>query len=400
MGKVNLIDLKIPNLGDAEETEIIEVNVSIGSRVYEDDPLIVLESEKAAMEIPSEYEGKIVEIKVSEGQSVQEGQVFAVIECDIKPTKTTNQEAKEGSSYSKVNSLKEEEQENKPSVKYDFKGINAGPAVRKYARELEIDLSKVSASGRNRKITKQDLINFIHSKKDSGFSFSKFIESDFKSVGNYKIEKLSKIRQIGAKNLHKAWLTIPHVTHFDEIDMSNMNLLKRNQRLSPLSIICECFVLALKDFPIFNSSLIGEDEILIKEEVNLGIAVDTEHGLVVPVIKNAEKFDKEGIMKKISELAEKARNKKLLTDDLSGATATISSLGKFGGVGFTPIINPPEVCILAVSRSKNVLALNDKGDLIEKELLPVALSYDHRVINGADAGRFMEKFRMLLEEIT
>ena len=398
MGKVNLIELKIPNLGEAEETEIIEVNVTAGTIVEENDPLIVLESEKAAMEIPSDYSGKIIEIKVKEGQSVQEGQVYAVIESEeISRLSEDNHQINDLVEVPK--DFPKQVNEYQPDKKINLTGINAGPAVRKYARELEIDLSRIQPSGRNGKITKEDLKRYIHSNKDSGFSFAEYQEKDFGEIGDYEIEALSKIRKIGAKNLHQAWLTIPHVTHFEEIEMTNINILKKNKGLSPLSLIAQCFVAALQDFPIFNSSLIKEDKVLIKKSVNLGIAVDTDQGLIVPVIKNANDMSAQEMMENISDLAEKARSKKLLTQHLVGATATISSLGKFGGTGFTPIINPPEVCILAVSRSKKVLGFDEQGRVIEKEILPVSLSYDHRVINGGDAGRFMDRLKSHLENI-
>ena len=398
MGKVNLIELKIPNLGEAEETEIIEVNVTAGTIVEENDPLIVLESEKAAMEIPSDYSGKIIEIKVKEGQSVQEGQVYAVIESEeISRLSEDNHQINDLVEVPK--DFPKQVNEYQPDKKINLTGINAGPAVRKYARELEIDLSRIQPSGRNGKITKEDLKRYIHSNKDSGFSFAEYQEKDFGEIGDYEIEALSKIRKIGAKNLHQAWLTIPHVTHFEEIEMTNINILKKNKGLSPLSLVAQCFVATLQDFPIFNSSLIEEDKVLIKKSVNLGIAVDTDQGLIVPVIKNANDMSAQEMMENISDLAEKARTKKLLTQHLIGATATISSLGKFGGTGFTPIINPPEVCILAVSRSKKVLGFDEQGRVIEKEILPVSLSYDHRVINGGDAGRFMDRLKSHLENI-
>ena len=398
MGKVNLIELKIPNLGEAEETEIIEVNVTAGTIVEENDPLIVLESEKAAMEIPSDYSGKIIEIKVKEGQSVQEGQVYAVIESEeISKLSEDNHQINDLVEVPK--DFPKQVNEYQPGNKINITGINAGPAVRKYARELEIDLSRVQPSGRNGKITKEDLKIYIHSNKNSGFSFAEYQEKDFAEIGEYEIEPLSKIRKIAAKNLHQAWLTIPHVTHFEEIEMTNINILKKNKGLSPLSLVAQCFVATLQDFPIFNSSLIEEDKVLIKKSVNLGIAVDTDQGLIVPVIKNANDMSAQEMMENISDLAEKARTKKLLTQHLIGATATISSLGKFGGTGFTPIINPPEVCILAVSRSKKVLGFDEQGRVIEKEILPVSLSYDHRVINGGDAGRFMDRLKSHLENI-
>jgi pyruvate dehydrogenase E2 component (dihydrolipoamide acetyltransferase) len=399
MGKVSIVELKIPNLGEAEETEIIEINIASGSLVNENDPLIVLESEKAAMEIPSDFSGKITELMVKEGDLVQEGQVFAIIESSsqIEKNEPYSEEAKEENNFNQ--GCEKKINENNLSVNLNLSGINAGPAVRKYARELEIDLTKITPTGRNRKITKEDLKKFIHSKDESNLPFVNYKESDFNDIGEYEIQNLSKIRSIGARNLHQSWISIPHVTHFEEIEMERINALKSGKGLSPLSVVCQAFVETLQIFPIFNSSLIEKDRLLIKRTVNLGIAVDTEQGLVVPVIKNTNEMSAKEIMECISDLAERAKSKKLLSNDLNGASATVSSLGKLGGIGFTPIINPPEVCILAVSRSKKVLGLDDEGKVIQKELLPVSLSYDHRVINGADAGRFMDKFKYLLENI-
>jgi len=399
MGKVSIIELKIPNLGEAEETEIIEINIASGSLVNENDPLIVLESEKAAMEIPSDFSGKITELMVKEGDLVQEGQVYAIIESSsqIEKNEPYSEEAKKENNSNQGSEKKIND--NNLSVNLNLSGINAGPAVRKYARELEIDLTKITPTGRNRKITKEDLKKFIHSKDESNLPFVNYKESDFNDIGEYEIQNLSKIRSIGARNLHQSWISIPHVTHFEEIEMERINALKSGKGLSPLSVVCQAFVETLQIFPIFNSSLIEKDRLLIKRTVNLGIAVDTEQGLVVPVIKNTNEMSAKEIMECISDLAERAKSKKLLSNDLNGASATVSSLGKLGGIGFTPIINPPEVCILAVSRSKKVLGLDDEGKVIQKELLPVSLSYDHRVINGADAGRFMDKFKYLLENI-
>ena len=400
MGKISTIELKIPNLGEAEETEIIEINIASGSIVNENDPLIVLESEKAAMEIPSDFSGKITELMVKEGDLVQEGQVFAIIESSsqIGANEPQSEEAKEEeNNFNQGNENKTNE--NNHSGNQNLSGINAGPAVRKYARELEIDLTKITPTGRNRKITKEDLKEFIHSKNEFKLPFVNYKEIDFKDIGEYEIQNLSKIRSIGARNLHQSWISIPHVTHFEEIEMERINALKVKKGLSPLSLVCKAFVETLQIFPIFNSSLVEKDRLLIKKTVNLGIAVDTEQGLVVPVIKNTNEMSAKEMMECISDLAERAKSKKLLSNDLNGASATISSLGKLGGIGFTPIINPPEVCILGVSRSKKVLGLDEDGKVIRKDLLPVSLSYDHRVINGADAGRFMDKFKYLLENI-
>ena len=387
------IELKIPNLGEAESTEIIEVNIEPGKEVSLNDPLIVLESEKAAMEIPSDFEGQIKEVLIKEGDEVSEGMVFAIMEA-----------TKEETHIEEVNAPKNEKtttdriiNENRPTS-YSLKGINAGPAVRKYARELEIDLQKITPSGRNNKIIKEDLIKFIHSLKGTSSVYIYFSEDELAKYGDYSIEEQSKIRALGSKNLHQSWVSIPHVTHFEEVDLSQIMLKRKTVKASVLSYVIQGICKALKEFPIFNSSLLEENKIMMKKYINIGLAVDTEMGLVVPVIKNADMLNVEDIDMSVANLAEKARHKKLRNTDLEGSTFTVSSLGKLGGTGFTPIINPPEVGIIAVSNFQKKVAINE-GKVIEKTYVPLALSYDHRVINGGDAGRFMVYLKDILESL-
>ena len=282
MAKINTIALKIPNLGEAESTEIIEVNIKVGDKVNVNDPLIVLESEKAAMEVPSDFQGEISEILIKEGDSVHEGMEFAKIkaETEVKEAEVKEEREKE--------IVKEEKIINRPAI--DFTGINAGPAVRKYARELEIDLSIIEGTGKNKRITKEDLKNHIHSNK-SGLSLKTYKENDFVNEGSFKIQKLSKIQSLGAKNLHESWVTIPHVTHFEEADLAAINKLRKNKKSSVLAYFVHALCQILKEFPSFNSSLVDGDNLLLKEYINIGIAVDTEMGLVVPVIRNADELD-------------------------------------------------------------------------------------------------------------
>ena len=394
------IELKVPNLGEAEDTEIIEISVKKGDKLNKNDPIIVLESEKAAMEVPSDYDGIIKDIKVKEGDNVKEGVVFAVIE--VEETEETKPAEDAAISTSKgppdTEGLKQSATE---VASIDFSGINAGPAVRKIARELEIDLKKINGSGKNAMITKEDLRNYIHSSTSNTPSYESL--DSLKGFGEYKIEQQTKIRKLGAKNLAQSWTSIPHVTHFEEIDISlieeqRAQLNKTSEtKLTPLSYLIMKVINALKEFPQFNAALVGEGKIMLREYFNIGIAVDTKDGLLVPVIKEADKLNITEVANEIIMLAEKAKNKKLLEKNLSGGTFSISSLGPMGGVGFTPIINPPEVAILGVSRAKKALFLQaDK--LVEKTILPVALSYDHRVINGADAGKFMNFLKSEIEK--
>ena len=393
------IELKVPNLGEAEDTEIIEISVKEGDQIGKNDPIIVLESEKAAMEVPSDYDGIIKNIKVKEGDSVKEGVVFAVME--IEETEESKPAKETAALISSEPEITENSQPITEAVSIDFSGINAGPAVRKIARELEIDLKKINGSGKNAMITKEDLKNYIHSSTNNIPSYVSL--DSLKDFGEFELEQQSKIRKLGAKNLTESWTSIPHVTHFEEIDISfieeqRAELNKTSKtKLTPLSYLVIKVINALQEFPQFNSALVGEGKLMLRKYFNIGIAVDTKDGLLVPVIKEADKLNMTEVANEIIVLAEKAKNKKLLEKNLSGGTFSISSLGPIGGVGFTPIINPPEVAILGVSRAKKVPAL--QGDkLVEKTILPVALSYDHRVINGADAGKFMNFLKSEIEK--
>ena len=399
------IDLKIPNLGEAKDTEIIEVSVSKGEKIKKNDPLIVLESEKAAMEVPADYDGVVIDVLVKEGESVAEGKVFATLEIkkgnSKKETKKTEEKKVEiKSSEIKSNSDKKEEKviENFNN----FEGINTGPAVRKISRELGIDLSKIMGTGKNGFITKDDVKNYISSL--SGEKEQLYADlSDLKIFGDFVLENQTKIRKLGAKNLYSSWSSIPHVTHFDEVDITilekhrkTLNKVSKN-KISLLAYIVKACSIILLNKSILNSSLVSEGKLMLKKYVNIGFAVNTEQGLIVPVIKNVEELNLGQISEKISEFAEKARKKTIMEKDLKGATFTISSLGKIGGTGFTPIINPPEVGILAVSRSKKVL-ISENNQISEKTFMPLALSYDHRVINGVDAGEFMQELKNLMED--
>lgn len=395
------IELKIPNLGEAEDTEIIEISAKVGDKLSMNDPIIVLESEKAAMEVPSDYDGIIKEIKVKEGDSVKEGAVFAIIEVDEAQETSIEKDDIPIQANENINP-KTENLSSERLIKIDFSGINAGPAVRKIARELEIDLTKIIGTGKNEMITKDDLKNFIHSLGSTKNVQYPDLEI-LKEFGDYVIENQTKIRRAGSKNLTNSWQSIPHVTHFEEIDITKIEeqrseLNKTSSiKISPLAYIVKATCAALEEFPIMNSSLIDEGKLMLKKYINIGIAVNTEQGLLVPNIKDVSGMSVEEIAKNIGSLADKARNKKLLEKDITGATFSISSLGGMGGTGFTPIINPPEVGIIGISRVKNSLARHD-GKIIDQKVLPFSLSYDHRVINGADAGNFCNFIKASLEK--
>ena len=394
------IELKIPNLGEAEDTEIIEISVKKGDKLSKNDPIIVLESEKAAMEVPSDFDGKIKDIKVKEGDSVREGTVFAVIE--VEDNEEPKQEKEEIKASSTETSPIEDKSQRIEKASIDFSGINAGPAVRKIARELEIDLKKIIGSGKNKMITKDDLKNFIHSNS----SIQKIEYADLKSLevfGDYEIENQSKIRKAGAKNLTQSWQSIPHVSHFEEADITKIEKQRKDLneisaiKITPLAYIIKATSLALEEFPLMNSSLVDDGKLMVKKYINIGVAVNTDQGLVVPVIKDVNNLKIGKIAEAILEISIKARDKKLMKDDITGSTFTISSLGGIGGTGFSPIINPPEVGIIGVSRARKVAKIENEN-LVNATRLPFSLSYDHRVINGVDAGNFMTFIKATIEK--
>ncbi len=399
------IDLKIPNLGEAEDTEIIEVSISKGEKIKKNDPLIVLESEKAAMEVPADYDGVVLNVLVKEGESVSEGKIFATLEVKDEPQISEDEKSEKEETELKVSEEKNEVKqtdEETSEQKFNFDGINSGPAVRKISREFGIDLSKIIGTGKNGFITKDDVKNYIHSLSDKKIqSYAEIAELE--NFGEYVLENQSKIRKAGAKNLYNSWTSIPHVTHFEQVDVTNLEKHRSNlnevskTKISLLAYIVKATSIILLKKPVMNSSLVGDGKLMLKKYANIGIAVNTDQGLVVPVIKNVEELNLGQISGKITEFANKARKKTLLEKDLKGATFTISSLGAIGGTGFTPIINPPEVGILGVSRSNKVIELVN-NEIVEKIMVPLALSYDHRVINGVDAGEFMQEVKKLMED--
>ena len=409
--------INIPDLGEAEDVEVIEICVKAGDQVDSEDPIIVLESDKAAMEIPASVVGKVISIEVSVGDTVSSGSPFLQIE-------TTDQEAlheKENASEQKVMenhiiSERVEEIESKPPLineqqntpTLNSKNIYAGPAVRKLAREFGIDLSLVTPSGPKNRILKQDLHVFVKfqlssANKSNSFEFTQ-PDIDFSKWGSIKEEKLSKFQKSSLANLHTSWINIPHVTQHDECDLTILldtraQLCKKHKvKISPLAFIAKITTEILYEFPLLNSSLDSNlENIILKDYVNLGIAIDTPEGLIVPNVKNAQLKSIVDISSEINELAEAAKKRKLNIADLKGASFSISSLGAIGGKFFTPIINPPEVAILGISKSYEKV-VSSKAGFEGRSFLPISLSYDHRAINGVYAVQFTSQLGEALSD--
>ena len=401
--------LNIPDLGEAEDIEVIEICVKPGDIVNAEDPIIVLESDKAAMEIPTSLGGKVIAIKVAIGDKVSAGSPFLEIESEEEePSNDAHKsaidsarapEVSKASTASKTEEIIEQPVLTEPAQNSSNRGsIYAGPAVRKLAREFGIQLSLVAPSGPKSRIQKEDLHAYVKARL-SGASSNSFTFTqpniDYSKWGSVEEQPLSKFQKSSLTNLHTSWINIPHVTQHDECDLSALLALraklnkKYELKISPLAFIAKVTADILEEFPMLNSSLDqGLEKIVIKKYVNLGIAVDTPEGLIVPNIKNVQEKSIVNIAEEIAMLASAAKTRKLKLPDLKGSSFTISSLGAIGGKFFTPIINPPEVGILGLSKTfPKVVAKNEGFESLE--FLPLSLSYDHRVINGVYAAQFI-----------
>ncbi|MDA9079045.1 2-oxo acid dehydrogenase subunit E2 [Gammaproteobacteria bacterium] len=399
--------LNIPDLGEAEDVEVIEICVKPGDIVSEEDPIIVLESDKAAMEIPTSLGGKVLEIKVSIGDKVSAGSPFLEIEGDAdQPSFDAQKPAIDSVMISEIpqtlNKLEEAIEQPiiaaLPQASSHRGSFYAGPAVRKLAREFGVQLSLVAPSGPKNRIQKEDLHAFVKARlSDANKNTFTFTQPniDYSKWGSVKEQPLSKFQKSSLTNLHTSWINIPHVTQHDECDLSELLGLRyqlntqHELKISPLAFIVKVTAEVLTAFPMLNSSLDQDlEKIVIKNYVNMGIAVDTPEGLIVPNIKNVQEKSILSIAEEIAMLASAAKTRKLKIPDLKGASFTISSLGAVGGKFFTPIINPPEVGILGLSKTfAKVVAKNDGFE--SREFLPLSLSYDHRVINGVYAAQFV-----------
>ena len=402
-----LKEVLLPDLGEGiDSADVSEILINPGDSVSIDDIILVLESDKASMEIPAEDAGVVKEVFVNAGDEVKTGAPLISIEVSSGSTEESKPEPKE-------EEPKKEDKETKIETKApEIKSKNissdktfASPGVRRLARELDIDLTTVNATGPKGRITKDDLHGFIKQKMAQGGSVGavSLPKIDFSQWGSIDEQPLTKIQKITGDRLQQAWQTIPHVTQFDEADISILNKKriefkkegeKKNIKVTFLPFIIKAVIKSLKEFPRFNSSLdhLGEN-LVLKNYYNIGIAVDTPTGLVVPVIKNADNKSILGLSEELMDLSERARTGKLKPDEFKGGCFTISSLGGIGGTNFTPIINPPEVAIMGVSKSiwKPVYDHKNK-EIVPTFMMPFSLSYDHRVIDGAIGAAFTSFF--------
>ncbi|ACV26133.1 dihydrolipoyllysine-residue acetyltransferase [Kangiella koreensis] len=417
--------LIIPDIGDASGVDVIEVSVQAGDSIEKDDSLIVLETEKATMEVPSPSAGTIVSMSVKAGDKVSQGDQIGVIKTvSSKPSKAKTAEQKSEQSSEPAQDSPKQPDTPKPAPVSDYpvqspqegKLVHASPAVRRLAREFGVDLSKVKGTGPKSRVMKEDVQSFIKfelsrpkaTASSGAVGTPDLPEIDFSKFGEVEQKPLSRIQKISSVNLHRNWTMIPHVTQHEDADITELDAFRKSMkdeaakegvRLTPLAFIMKALVASLKAFPSFNASLANDGEnLILKKYYNIGVAVDTPDGLVVPVIRDVDKKSVYELANELGEMSEKARNKKLGAADMQGGCFTISSLGGIGGTSFTPIVNWPDVAILGLSRNQMKPVWNGK-EFEPRMMLPMSLSYDHRVIDGAVAARFIVHLSKMLGDI-
>jgi pyruvate dehydrogenase E2 component (dihydrolipoamide acetyltransferase) len=405
------IEINVPDIG-ADEVEVTEILVSVGDKVEEEQSLITVEGDKASMEVPASQAGIVKEIKVAEGDSVSTGSLIMVFEVAGSAPAAAPSEAPKAALAASTGDFQENNEY-----------AHASPVVRRLAREFGVNLSKVKGTGRKGRILKEDVQSYVKEalkRLESGTGASggdgsalgllPWPKVDFSKFGETEVQKLSKIKNISGANLHRNWVMIPHVTQWDNADITELEAFRKEHnaieakkesgmKITPLVFIMKAAAKALEAFPAFNSSLSEDGEsIILKKYVNIGIAVDTPNGLVVPVFKDVNKKGIYELSEELMAVSKKARAGKLTAGDMQGGCFTISSLGGIGGTAFTPIVNAPEVGILGVSQSEMKPVWNGK-DFTPRLQLPLSLSYDHRVIDGAEGARFITYLNNCLSDI-
>lgn len=421
-------EVRVPDLGAEKDVDLIDVMIHVGDVIVKDYSIITLETEKASMDVPAPFGGEVIEIFVEKGQKINSGDLIAkviksvVIEDKVPtPTFATNttptkveKVASSTPTIQEVAAISIEKEDSKVLSKKATK-VYASPSVRKIAREFGVDLGFVKGSGEKGRILKDDIKAYVKEQLNKpatasnigfGFNLPESKEIDFSVFGNVERVELSRVQKVSGPFLHKNYLSMPHVTQFDEADITELEEFRKAQnsiavdfKLSPLVFIIKAVQKALQIHPKFNSSLSSDgQELIMKKYFNIGVAVDTPNGLLVPVIKDVNKKGFKDIAIELAELSKKARDGKLTSADMSGGCFTISSLGGIGGTYFTPIINAPEVAILGVSKS-SIKPVFDGKEFKPKLILPLSLSYDHKVIDGADGARFTTTLSQLLSDI-
>ena len=399
------IEIKVPNIGDFKDVEVIEVLVKKGQSIKKNDPLITIESDKSSVEIPSSFEGKISKLNLKVGDKVSEGDLILTLEKSSQINQKDEEKPIIEKEFKKIEVIKPEIQQQTKVLNNVSNISSASPKARKFARELGVDINKVLGSERDGRVVEDDIKQFValrsnynaevvEEKKPNKIK-NEFEHSDF---GEIEIKDIPRVKKLSSKYLTNSWTTIPHVTNHDEADITEMESFRNSLtdiytgekiKITPLAFIVKALVASLKKFPSFNSSIdeIETGKMTMKKYYHIGIAVDTPNGLMVPKIRNANNKKISHISRELREVSELCRNLKIDKKELFGGSMTITSLGGIGGSFFTPIINYPEVAILGVGRSeKKQIYIN--GKFQTRTMLPISLSYDHRIIDGAEAARF------------
>jgi len=420
-------EVRVPDIGDFKDIPIIEVHVKPGDTINAEDPLVTLESDKATMEVPAPESGTIEQILIKVGDRVSEGSPILLLKdsdgaTPQPPSLVSQQEPQPTPPPQPVAPPPTAEPvaahaATNRAAAADFGQVHASPSVRRIARELGVDLSKIRGTGEKGRVSKDDVLAFLKGPSapapsappaGTGMGIPEIPAVDFSKFGPIETKPLPRIKKLSGPHLHRAWLNVPHVTHQDESDITEIEAYRKEldsaakekgYRVTLLAFLLKASVSALKEFPEFNSSLSPEkDSLILKKYYHIGIAVDTPEGLVVPVIRDVDRKGIHELSQEMGSISKKARDGKLSPSEMQGACFTISSLGGIGGTGFTPIVNAPEVAILGVVRSKMAPVWNGTG-FAPRLMLPVSLSYDHRIIAGALATRFTRHLCHMLEDV-
>ena len=403
------IEIKVPNIGDFKDVEVIEVLVSEGQTLKKNDPLITIESDKSSVEIPSNFDGKIKALKIKVGDKVSEGDLILTLE-NISQTKEEDDQKSVIKKEVKKTQVIDAKVQNISINKNKVLDISsASPKVRKFARELGVDIRQVTGSERKGRIIESDIKLFVASKSNNPINNEnknkdkikqEYLHAEF---GEVEIKDIPRIKKLSSKYLMNSWTNIPHVTNHDEADITELEEFRttltdiytgEKKKITPLAFIVKALTASLKKFPNFNSSIddIDGGKITVKKYFHIGIAVDTPHGLMVPKLRNADNKNINLISSELKKLSDQCRNLKIDKKELFGGSMTITSLGGIGGSFFTPIINFPEVAILGIGRSEKKQVFLD-GKFVTRTMLPLSLSYDHRIIDGAEAARFNNELK-------
>ena len=402
-------EIKVPNIGDFKDVEVIEVLVSEGQKLRKNDPLITIESDKSSVEIPSTLDGKIKTIKTKVGDKVSEGDLILILESASQATVKIKEKSVIEKEVKKIQPIKPEIQQTTINQRNNTSLSSASPKVRKFARELGVDINQVKGSERKGRVIESDIKLFVASKsknlENNTKQSNERIKQEFphSEFGEVEIKDIPRVKRLSSKYLMNSWTNIPHVTNHDEADITELEEFRTSltdiytgekKKITPLAFIVKALTASLKKFTNFNSSIdeIEDGKMTVKKYFHIGIAVDTPHGLMVPKLRNADNKNIDLISSELKNLSEQCRNLKIDKKELFGGSMTITSLGGIGGSFFTPIINYPEVAILGVGKAEKKQIFFE-GKFVTRTMLPLSLSYDHRIIDGAEAARFNNELK-------